>query len=162
MARMVIGYIANIDITGGSLIVSCMWYNIEDIEGRFGLCTFEFADAESNDDNDMRLFNELFGINAVPNYRELYDMGAPLYVDMCSIDIAAELAYTNKNDYIGVAVWLEEMPGHTHEINPNKVHGLCGEAYEHYAVELYNFANISNTGDIIRPAYWGVQPWLED
>lgn len=155
--KLTIGFITDIDTTGGSLVVSCTWYDCND---RIGLCKFEFAYADTPNDNDMRLFNELFGTNMVPNYEELYNMGAPLSFDMQSIDTAAEFVYTNRNDFIGVALWLEETPDNVHVISPNAVHGLCNEAFEQYKEELQGIAQ--TVGCNVKPAFWGVQPWPAD
>lgn len=152
---MTIGFIIDIDTNGSSLVVSCMWYCYGN--GRNGICKFEFAEAGAPNDNDMRLFNELFCVNMVPNYEELYNMGAPLTMDMQSLDFAAEFVYTNRFDFIGVAVWLEKTPDKTHEISPNAVHGLCNEPFEQYEEELQSMAQ--TVGCTVKPAYWGVRPW---
>lgn len=155
---MTIGFITDIGTTGGSLVVSCMWYNHDN--GRNGVCKFEFAYAVGANVNDSRLFNELFGINMVFNYDELYDMGAPLSLDMCNVSVAAEFVCTNCNDFIGVALWLEETPDKTHEIAPNMVHGLCNEAFEQYRDELQGMAQ--TCGCSVKPAFGGAQPWPAD
>lgn len=153
--KLTIGFITDIDTTGGSLVVSCMWYNHDNDCN--GICKFEFAKTCAANENDMRLFNELFGARVVLNYEELYAMGAPLSFDMQSLSAAAEFVYANCNDFIGVALWLEETPDKTHEVSPNIVHGLCNEAYEQHEEELQGMAQ--TMGCNVKPAFWGAYPW---
>lgn len=152
---MAIGYVVDIDTTGYSLVVTCVWHDSN--HERSGVCKFEFAEAGAANENDMRLFNELFGVSMVPNYEELYAMGAPLSVDMQSLSVAAEFVYTNRNDFIGVALWLEELPNNTHEVSPDAVHGLCNEEYKQYEEELQSMAQTMDCN--VKPAFWGGYPW---